>query len=119
MACISQNGIITLNAGDYFEYPLFINAGSVLEPLRYILENDDKVYFSIMEPNQPFEFAIVRKIFTKDDLTPMGDVNVVLNSEDTEYLLPGCYYYEAKLLIRKDNKDFISTVVPKRKFYVM
>ena len=119
MASISKNGIITMNAGDYFKYPLFINAGSVMEPLRYILENDDKVLFSIMEPNQPFEHGILRKIYTKENLNVWGDVEVEFDSTDTENLLPGTYYYEVKLLINKDNKTCVSTVVPKKKFYVM
>lgn len=119
MACISRNGIITMNAGDYFKYPLYINAGSVLEPLRYILENDDKILFSIMEANQPFEYGIVRKIFTKEHLNAFGDVEVEFEPKDTENLLPGNYYYEVKLLIRKDNKTYVNTVVPKKKFCIV
>ena len=119
MACISRNGIITINAGDYFKYPLFINAGSIMEPLRYILEGDDRLYFSIMEPNQPFECAIVRKIFTKDDVDVFGDVEIVLESTDTQNLLPGNYYYEVKLLMKNGDNECLSTVVPKKKFYVL
>lgn len=119
MTSISNNFIITMNSGDYFDYPLFINAGNEMMPLRYVLEDDDKVYFSIVEPNQSFEFGIVRKLFTKENLNRFGDVEVILNSSDTYNLLPGTYYYEIKLSIVRDNKEYLETIVPRRKLYIM
>ena len=89
---ITKNGIITVNRGDSFTISLPLNVGTPFNPEYYRLGEDDEVYFGLMEPNQPFEFALVRKIFTKDNQT--GDVlNMSFRPEDTEKLLPGRYYY--------------------------
>jgi len=119
MLNVSNNNIITIDHGDDVRFILFINANTELEPLRYILENDDQLFFSVAEPNQDFCDAVVRKIFTKDDLNSFGDVVVEFDNSDTAKLLPGTYYYQAKLLVKKNGKDYIDTVVPSRKFCIM
>ena len=61
MVTISNNGFITLNRGDSFSVPLFINGGSELVPIRYSLSAhpETEIYFGVMEPGQPFENAII------------------------------------------------------------
>ena len=113
MINISNSSTIEMNRGDTFIYPLFINKGSGIDPERYILSSNDKVYLSIMEPNQPFEFGLVRQIYTRNDLNTNGDVVLKLKSTDTQDLLPGVYYLEIKLKLNNGN---ISTIYPKKKF---
>lgn len=119
MIRIANNGIITMTAGDTFKYPMFINAGNIASPLRYILTENDKVCLSIKEPGQPFEHAIVRKVFTKDNLNVFGDVVVELDNSDTENLVEGTYYYEVRLLYTNGDKTSYSTIIPDRKFYIL
>ena len=119
MENVAKNGIITLYAGDSFAAPLFLNAGTRLYPMRYVLEEGDKVYVGIMEPGQPFEHALIRKVLTKDDLNAYGDPELTLRPEDTEMVMPGLYYYEAKLVVTKDGKETIQTVIPKKKLYIL
>lgn len=119
MFSIANNGIVCMNCGDTLSVPLFINAGDVFQPIRYILEETDKVFLSITEPNQPFEFGVVRKIFTKENLNAFGDIVINLVSSDTEMLLPGTYYYEIKCQIGSSEKSDIATIVPKRKFILV
>lgn len=119
MINIAKNNIITITAGDYFKVPIFINAGDYTFPLRYILQPDDRLYLSIMEPNQPFEVGVVRKIYTAANLNGAGDPVIELLPSDTEHLLPGLYYYELKLVINKDGEDLLSTIRPKTKFYIL
>lgn len=115
MYSISDNGIITLNRGDYFSVPLFINAGDTMEPVRYVLEGDDKVYLSVMEANTPFECGVIRKVFTKEDLNEFKDVQITLETSDTDKLLPGKYYYSIKLV----SDDIIDTIIPNKLFYII
>ena len=63
---ISNNGIITMSRGDYAEIPLFINQGNQMYPIRYSLLKDDKstIAFAIMTPQQQFEQALIKKIYT-------------------------------------------------------
>lgn len=116
---VGINGVVVLHAGDSFTFPLFLNAGDNMNPVRYILEDTDKVFFGIMEPGGCFEHALVRKVLTKADLNSYGDPVLVLNSSDTQYLMPGLYYYEAKLQVMKDNKEYIETVIAKTKLYIV
>jgi len=118
-ARIAENGIITMYAGDYFEAPLFLNIGYGYDPVQYKLEETDKVYFGITEPNQHFTHALVRKELTIADVDDQGRPILVLKPTDTEHLIPGLYYYEVKLLRVKDDQEFIDTVVPRTKIYIL
>lgn len=121
MFSISNNGIITMTRGDSVKVPVFINAGDSTEMVRYSLRNYDTLYFGIMEPNVPFEHSLVRKVFTKDDLNQYGDVEVKLGLDDTQYLQPGTYYYEVKIMIKpkEDEDGVVDTIVPRRKFFIV
>ena len=119
MYTISENGIITLCKGDSADIPLFINAGNTFQPYKYSLQGDDKIFFVVSESFQPFTEGVIRQVYTADDVNALGDVVIHIEPEDTHYLLPGRYYYEIKLLIRKDNNDVIDTLIPKRLFYII
>ena len=86
---IANNGIITVTRGDTFSLPLFINMGNEFTPYRYELKENDRVYVGVMEPNKSFENAIIRKMYTKDDMNKNGDIEVRFESKDTQFLLPG------------------------------
>ena len=124
MLNISNNGMIIMNRGDTVKVPLFINAGDKTDMLRYILQDNDKIYFGVMEANAPFECSLIRKILTKDNLNIYGDVVLELGLNDTQYLQPGIYYYEAKLIKQPDEEGIITTdveaytVIPRTKFII-
>lgn len=115
MISISNNNIITINKGDSFKYPLFINAGDRLNPVRLRIGEGDTVYLAVCEPHQPFECGVIRKIYTINDTNTNGDIVVRFNERDTEDVLPGVYYYEAKIKLHND-KTY--TIIPKRKFMI-
>lgn len=99
----SNADIINLNRGDTLNAPLFINIGTFTNPIRYRLLPTDKLYFGIMEPNQCWENSIVRQVYTSESgKTKDGDIIIQLTPEDTEFLLPGTYYYMIKLLTTKE-----------------
>lgn len=121
MFSISNNGIITLTRGDNIKVPLFINAGDETDMARYSLKDYDTLYVGIMTPGAPFENSLIRKVYTKEDNNIYGDIVVELGLNDTQYLMPGLYYFEAKLKIQKDEMDKgkVCTVVPRRKFFIV
>lgn len=146
MLTISNNGIITVNRGDDFSVPLFINRGTELAPVRCVLKDDDEIYLGIFsagadylldtdgtkffiedeitylgipEIDTYFENAVVRKTFTKDDLNENGDVILKFAHVDTRFLLPGNYYYQIRAKITKDGEEYINTVVRKTAFIVL
>lgn len=119
MVNISNNGIVTMNKGDTFKFPLLINVGDMFTPIRYELTENDKVYFALLEPNQPFEEALIRQVYTYEDVNEDGDIVIKLNSKDTSDLLPGLYYYTIKLQTMPENEEIVNTIIPRRKFILL
>lgn len=121
---ISNNGIIVINRGDNFSTQLYVNKNTAGSPEPYpFIQDKDKVYLSVCEPQQSFMEGIIRKEFdpSLDDDNNLI-VNILLEPKDTINILPGTYYYEikAKLFSRDDEEDFIiDTVVPKRKLVIL
>lgn len=120
---ISDNGNISVNGGDSFETPLFINKGTEIFPERYQLTENDELYFALMQPNQKFEDAILKKVFTSNsDKTDDGDILIQFSPIDTLYLLPGKYYYTVRLrtIVGEGEDDFVDqTIIPQKEFYVV
>ncbi len=119
MQSISNNGIMTFHAGDSIFALLFLNQGNNIEHKRYILTEDDKIFFSIMLPHSDFNCGMIRKIYTIADLNNDGDVLITLSTDETEKLRPGTYYYEIKFQTIRNNTEYVETVVPKRKVVVL
>lgn len=120
---ISKEGNIQLIRGDTLSLALFINQGNELVPSRYLLGDNDTVYFALMEQNQLFENAILKKVFTKEtsEFTEDGDLIITLDPSDTESLLEGQYIYTIKLRTTNldTNREEVRTVVPEHQFSIM
>lgn len=114
-------GRITHYRGDTISTPILIYSGDKLNPEQYTLQQDDKLYFGITEPNQAFETAIVRKVFTYESpRDENGNTILTLNTIDTQYLNGGQYYYSLKL--RRSIGDDISsieTLITPTSFYIL
>ena len=117
---ISSNGIVTVNRGDSFELPLILNIGSAIDYQAYIPTDKDTVYVGVMEPNQPFETALIRKVATAEDVDKHGHVIVRFWPEDTECVLPGKYYYQVKLRTfdAAAQRYDVETIIDKTLFYI-
>ena len=114
------NGIIYLQRGDSFITPIYINIGTKLEPQYYTLTENDKLYFGLMEPNQAFEDAVLKKVFSNiDKVDENGNTLLILNPKDTLNLLCGKYYYCVKLRqIDENNNDIVKTIIPPTQFWI-
>lgn len=120
MLTVDKYNIITFNKGDDIELTLTLNCGSVMSPSQYELTEDDIIYFGIMEANQPFECALVRKVFTKENLNSDKQVIIKLIGDDTYNIVPGEYCYEIKLKRVVDESNYeIHTVVPKTRLIIL
>lgn len=116
MVSIDKNNIITMTRGDTFSTPLFINSGKALSPIRYTLVEGDEVFLALMEPNQPFEKAILKKRYDYENLNDHGDVVIKIEHNDTRCLLPGKYFYQIKAKIHDETSEDgyrVNTVVNK------
>ena len=119
MVYISNNGFIRLARGDSFAVPLFINRGTVVSPVRYKIKNHPEatVYLGVMEPNEPFENALIKKKYTAtSEINKNGDIIIVFSPNDTLNVLPGKYYYSIKIDYGNNSVD---TIVPMTEFFVM
>lgn len=119
---IAYNGIITVTRGDSFTLPMLLNYGTNIEPLKYQMSQKAVVYFAVMEPNQPFECALIKKKYTSEDVDENGNVLIKFRPQDTQCVLPGKYYYQVKLqrFNSDDPEDYeVDTVVDKTLFYIL
>ncbi len=116
-----QNGIITLMRGDSFTMPIQINVGSKLYPVYHTLGENDVVYFGLMEPNQAFEDAVMKKRFDKNSPKDEdGNVLLHIKPEETEHLLVGKYYYMIKWrYVDEYNQECVRTLVDPTLFWIM
>lgn len=113
-----------------------IPTGSPLDP-------NQELYFGVMEPNQPFEFAIIKKKYDYQNppqyvsAEELGTclckqytffefngcaIKIDIEPEDTVNLIPGKYFYQIKIKTNDpDNpsKYKVETVVDKTPFYIM
>lgn len=119
MPTIADNQAICMHRGDSLVYPIFVNVGSKALPMRYPMQEGDTLYVGIMEPNAPFECSLIRKALHKEDVNAEGDVVLRLGPKETECLLPGLYYYEAKLECERGGRTEVHTVVPRRRFVLV
>ncbi len=122
MFTIAFNGIITVNRGDSFTIPLVLNAGTFLEPIHYSVKPTSFVYFAVMEPNQPFEDALIKKRYTSADVDEYGNILIKFKPQDTQCVLPGKYYYQVKVqnVNPDDANDYtVDTVIDKTLFYIL
>ena len=100
-------------------YPLFINVGTEMYPQRYSLKDGDAVYFAVMEPNQKFEDAILKQVYTSaDEETQDGDLIIKLNPNDTQYLHSGKYFYTIKVKF-SDSELPVQTIIDNREFWIL
>ncbi len=124
----SVNNIIVMNRGDSLEFkPHEIAFGDYT---TYVLQGDDTLYFGLMDPGQHFEEALVRKVFTTEDINSLEDFVLELEPNDTLDLLPGKYFYAMKLhLDHVENQatetgyvlkevDKVVTLINKTKFII-
>ena len=117
MLVLTNIGQIRLTRGDTLVLPLTINQGDNMNPIAYELQPTDEVYFALMEPNQPWEQAILKK---KLDYTNQenGELILKFKPSDTMCLLPGLYYYQVKIRLIQDNEYIVNTIIPKTHFWI-
>lgn len=138
---ITRTGIITIHRGDTFSIEVSTNVGSTSNPSYPTFKLGDKIYLGVMESNQDFENAIIKKVlvFTTDFSADSKTVTFSFTPTDTEYLLAGNYYYEVKEMLPlssssvyesgdvaltesgvvTDGNSEIFTILPKTKFIIM
>lgn len=116
MFSVDSHNVITITRGDSASTVIFVNQGTLIEQVRYELQPNDALYVGVMEPHQKFEDAIIKYKLTDEDLNRDGDVVWSFKPTDTEYLEPGKYFYQIKLV--RNNGQYVDTIVSKTPFYI-
>lgn len=115
----NKYSIINMFRGDSLDIPLDIRNGSAMHYEQYNLTDSDTIYFGLMEPNQKFEDAILKKVLTISDIDNDGNLIVKLKPIDTVDLLPGKYYYSIKLKQNSDNFYNVYTLLKETEFWIL
>ncbi|MBO7211317.1 MAG: hypothetical protein J6V44_09995 [Methanobrevibacter sp.] len=87
---------------------------------KYEITANDTIYFGLMECNQRFEDAILKKVYTIADVDTGGNITIKINPSDTVDLLPGKYFYSIKL--KHDNQDEsfdVYTLMQETEFWIL
>lgn len=115
-----EDNYLKMNRGDSYILPLVINEGTKLDFKQYQLRQFDKIYVGIMEYNQAFEDAIIRKVITITSPTDRyGHPLLKLSPKDTEYLVTGKYFIEIKLVQSDFNEgETVTTILPLKEFFI-
>ena len=121
--------ILEINRGETFRFNFnIVNENS--DNGAYKLQGNDALYFGLMDPNQMFEDALVKKKYTSADIDPedpYGTILISLEPEDTIDLYPGKYYYMIKLKMDHEEADDegnsihigdVITIINKTKFFI-
>lgn len=116
---VKKNNMISMIRGDSFRHIFEFEIGKFPRKKKLSINEDDLIYFGVMYPNEHFEHCIIKKEFTKDDLTSEGDLIVTLNPEDTVWLNPGTYYYEIRMLHQSSEDVYLKTLIQKTKFTIL
>ena len=97
MFILKNNNKIIINRGDSGKFTLspFIRNG--LTNYNYVFNPEDEVYLGVMEPNQIWEEALIKKKYDYKDVKEDGTIDILFDSKDTQCLIPGLYYYQIKL----------------------
>lgn len=112
-----KNGTVYIVRGDSGEFTVPLNIGTNIFP-KYLENENINVYLGVMEPNQPFENALIRHKYTQENITD-NCVKIKLRPNDTCCLLPGKYYYQIKLeSINSDGSTDVYTIVDKTQFFI-
>ena len=121
MYLIDKNNNITITRGDYLEFPVKLVTGEFPRQSIWELEDNDVALFGLMLPHQPFEEALLKKTFTKDDEDKDGNLYIKILPEDTLFLKPGLYYYQVKTIYKTGNEEetHVDTVVQKTRFIIV
>ena len=116
MICMNKVNNLHISRGDTFKFPIIINQSPTkLEFDKYELSENDIIYGAVLEPNQAFENALIRKVITNaSEKDEYNNPLFILNSDDTEYLLTGKYYITFKL----KHNDEITTILPMKEFWI-
>lgn len=121
MFAIYDNNLVDMNRGDSRSFPIFLNKGTMLEPIRYVLQEEaDKLVFYLCKPQESFQEAVLTKEMTSLDLDENGDVIIKFTPEDTLNLEPGVYFLEVKLYhTNYDKTEDVQTVITKKRFTIL
>lgn len=120
MIKIAPNGIIEVTRGDTFTLPLSLNVGTPLSPEYFSVENGDILRLRIYQANSKWEDYILSKTGTLDNVSEdKQTITFRFDSDDTLHINSGLYFYELKIFYTRDDYDYIETIIPRRKIYIL
>lgn len=121
MIDISRNKIITMNKGDYVCIPLILalKSKNMCGEIEYTLRDEDIVQFRIMNCNDTWDDAIIKKEYTKDNFCGNNRINIILDGEDTINMESGKYFYEIKFITYLEGEELVDTIISRREFILL
>ena len=116
MLNISRSGNISINRGDTFKVPLFIDCSKdIFNSIRFPMQDGDEVYFYLVEPNTSFKCPLIKQIYNKEDTNENNtNYNATITLLPVEHATLSCSFENLKG--NAGDKGTI-TVTPESKSY--
>lgn len=84
MLNIDNSGNITINRGDTFRVPIFIDISkNIFHSIRFPFKEGDILYFFLIEPNTSLRHPLLKQVYKEEDKNNNGDVLLKFISDDT------------------------------------
>lgn len=122
MVQIDNSQTIRVSVGDDVKFPLFVNTGSKLNPVRYefVAGSEDKIYFYIIYPNDSYENGLMTLEFscTTDTINENGDFIISIPGDITTQLGCGKFEYIIRGYLDIDNEKQYVTITNPHEFWI-
>lgn len=113
---IDKNKVLSMVRGDSASFPFKFTEGKFPNETPLIVGSNDIIFFGLMDPNQNFEHALLKKEYSSKDFDSDGNFILSLDPDDTIELMEGTYFYSIKLLTEDAN---IKTLVQNTRFNII
>lgn len=111
---VSANGIINLVKGDTLEFPILLNVGNPIEPIIINMGDNDRVELRVFNANDSWTSPLITKTKTKSDLIGNSLLLFEFESEDSENLNCGTYFYQVKYF----GTNTTLTIIPRSRLII-
>ena len=114
---MDYNNIINIYQGDTYINELFINCGTKVNYLQYIIDDNDIVHLYISKYNFTVNDIVVEKQYDVDGLNENGNIVIQITADETADLDKGTYFYTVKM--ERFNGEYMTTIIPPTLLYIL
>lgn len=114
---MDYNNIVNIYQGDTYITELFINCGTKVNYVQYIIDDYDMVHLYINKYNFNISDVVIEKQYDIDSLNADGNIVIQITADETSELEKGTYFYTIKL--ERFDGEYVTTIIPPTLLYIL